>query len=1438
MIRKRMAVCLLMVLFLSVSRWGGTAALAAEGETTIDFQQLKAELGGGRYAPVLYSSSLSLDGDFSDWANLTGIQLPTNSEQVMMDNWAGSEDLSADVRFAYDDNRLYIGIKVIDDVHNAVSGSGLWHGDSVQMAFGQDGSYGPEYGFSDAGGTPAVWRYSDGTAVLGPDEVELATSRNGNETVYEAAIPWQAIFASKPVDSLRFSLLVNDNDGSGRKGWIEWTSAIGSSKSGSNLATLGLEPQNSAWSAWLAGANTVQSGDEGALTLFIPNYSDSALELQLNIPGLELSNESVSIPANQVWRKSFSLAFDEPGEQTVIASISEPESGASRTETFTVQVLEDADGLIQRLDQLEAKMPALQQLLDECTNQGISTDYETVNYTVLSNFIGYGRDDVAHSELSRAAYVVDELENLYDQAKTDLQAYLDGDKQPQFVPRYETQHTTIQGSSFIGDQSQRPIFFTGYGHFNQVREDVPKFTGYGTNAIQIEIGPNSVLKPVDSLPGWSASPGTANAQFNIVSDMSHSGTNSIEIINPSAYASNIFGTMVQEVAVQPDTTYTFSAWVKGDQAGKAYFTTIPDWSERHSLPQGTYDWQKVAFAVTTGANQTTLPLRLVSEDLTAHLWIDDIHLSQNKAWEMSSGSANAEFQVDTTVSHSGSQSLRISNPSAYAPNIFGTMSQAVAVDPNSDYHISAWIKGDATSHTYFTAMDNWGERQHIPNGTYDWQQFEFDTTTAANQTKLTLRLVSEGISNQLWVDDVSVMKQGDAANLLKNEGFETDFSNQVDNFGFEETSNAPDGEDYVISTTKIHNDIQQVLDNAANHNIAVNLLLSPHYFPSWALEKWPELKSKNSNFLKYNIDAPKAKELIEAYLRAIIPLIKDYPALNSVTLSNEPTYIDSRGDVNTENLWHQYLQTVYNDIDALNEVYSTNYASIDEVPVPDPDQLDPSPNTYDWTTFNNQRFADWHQWMADIIHSMAPNLPVQAKIMSGALRERDPLVSWGVDPEQFADLSEINGDDNYNYLDQGPDGFMQYLKFYDLQHSMKDAPIFNSEDHVIRDRDTNYDPFQALLVRSDLWQGAIHGRSGSTIWVWERTYNETSDTYGSIMTRPDAVTEVGRTNLDLNRLSEQVTAFQEAPAHVAILYSTPSGIYSANYADAVDRAYKALSYQGQKVAFISEKQIQDGALDAYELLVVPEATNVLASTLEGIRQYATTPAHDGHVVIIGNDSLQRDEHNQPLDASARSAAIDHSEVVAGDVSESALNAVMANQLDELDLNRVMLLDAVSGQPVQHVEWRSASYNGRLLINVTNYTQEEKQVDIQVDGQTVGSMEELISDRQTSAGTVVLEGLTPKLFSVIPSVAMMQNIVNHCLAAGELNAVLANQLSYRLQIIHIMEQQGDQAEAAAYVQDLLNTINDASVQQQQLLSKAAADALNQAGEALTAYWDSL
>jgi hypothetical protein len=131
---------------------------------------------------------------------------------------------------------------VQDDAHvQAYHGSEVWQSDNIQLALddglrawrardgGKPAVY-PELGLTrtDTGDEVMRWLWRGGV----PAEVKLVTSRSGNITVYEASIPWKELAARAPrAGALAgFSLLINEDDGQGRDGWLEQFSGIGYAK--------------------------------------------------------------------------------------------------------------------------------------------------------------------------------------------------------------------------------------------------------------------------------------------------------------------------------------------------------------------------------------------------------------------------------------------------------------------------------------------------------------------------------------------------------------------------------------------------------------------------------------------------------------------------------------------------------------------------------------------------------------------------------------------------------------------------------------------------------------------------------------------------------------------------------------------------------------------------------------------------------------------------------------------------------------------------------------------------------------------------------------------------------------------------------------------------------------------------------------------------------
>jgi hypothetical protein len=508
------------------------------------------------------------------------------------------------------------------------------------------------------------------------------------------------------------------------------------------------------------------------------------------------------------------------------------------------------------------------------------------------------------------------------------------------------------------------------------------------------------------------------------------------------------------------------------------------------------------------------------------------------------------------------------------------------------------------------------------------------------------------------------------------------------------------------------NTLIKALDDAEKNNVKIDFLISPHYFPGWPAAKWPQI---NGGFFGYAVDMPEAKFVNEKFLRIVIPLIKDKPALNSICLTNEAAAGNTTGIPNTKPMWINYLTEHFGDIQTLNSRYGSSYKSFDEVPMGGGGFEDPF--FYDWAMFSRERYANWHKWMADVIHEMAPDLPVHSKICSIVTLTHRIYSNSGVDLDLMGRVSDFNGNDCCFYTDE-LDGFRSSWQLqnvaYDMQRSFNPKPIFNSENHISRDFSTNY--IEPGHFRTVLWQGAIHGQASSTIWIWERATSgpATWGFYGNVMDRPGCAEAVGMTCMDLNRFASEVTALQKAKAPAAIVYSNVSFMRDSEYHERMNRAYEALNFCGVKVDFISEAQLGRGDGAKYGLIIAPQVTYM---TDDGFKGLCNLPAKT-RLIVIG-DAPAKDPYMKALPEAGVKQIKAKALKLDGTLSSQKLWPVFLKELGSIKaLPEYAVVDAKTGKPVWGVEWLLAKVNGKNVINIVNLADKPVEVKVVSGGKTV------------------------------------------------------------------------------------------------------------------------
>lgn len=163
----------------------------------------------------------------------------------------GKADLDASFSMRWEKSRLLLTVLATDDVFSQdFSGGDTWQGDGIQFAlhaFTGDAANVDHHDFDVAltKAGPAAYRQA-GVGALKPGpapELKPQVTRNGKETRYEVEIPAAAFGLGelRAGMGVGFSLLVNDHDGKGRKGYLRWGDGIGASKDPSLYRVVVLE---------------------------------------------------------------------------------------------------------------------------------------------------------------------------------------------------------------------------------------------------------------------------------------------------------------------------------------------------------------------------------------------------------------------------------------------------------------------------------------------------------------------------------------------------------------------------------------------------------------------------------------------------------------------------------------------------------------------------------------------------------------------------------------------------------------------------------------------------------------------------------------------------------------------------------------------------------------------------------------------------------------------------------------------------------------------------------------------------------------------------------------------------------------------------------------------------------------------------------------------
>lgn len=154
--------------------------------------------------------------------------------------WKGAEDLSATGEWRASPEGLTLTVRVTDQEHHQPnSRAALWQADSLQFAFRADDTRTDFLELVvalDGTGRPQGWVLNNPEwSRLGKGDLErqakFSVERAGTITTYSLMLTWRSLgYEGPPADAWRASFIINDDDGLGRKQWLQLSPGLGEAK--------------------------------------------------------------------------------------------------------------------------------------------------------------------------------------------------------------------------------------------------------------------------------------------------------------------------------------------------------------------------------------------------------------------------------------------------------------------------------------------------------------------------------------------------------------------------------------------------------------------------------------------------------------------------------------------------------------------------------------------------------------------------------------------------------------------------------------------------------------------------------------------------------------------------------------------------------------------------------------------------------------------------------------------------------------------------------------------------------------------------------------------------------------------------------------------------------------------------------------------------------
>lgn len=344
------------------------------------------------------------------------------------------------------------------------------------------------------------------------------------------------------------------------------------------------------------------------------------------------------------------------------------------------------------------------------------------------------------------------------------------------------------------------------------------------------------------------------------------------------------------------------------------------------------------------------------------------------------------------------------------------------------------------------------------------------------------------------------------------------------------------------------------------------------------------------------LESPHIRAAVQEYIKIHYKEWKENPNLLYNIMGYELQYICYCN--RSQQMFRDWLRKEYKSLSVINQNWKTHYTSFAQITAPPTHNGKPIDDVnraawYDWASFNTRRFTDYLKWVKAEISKLDPSVPICAGGTFSMLNSSNSVS--GIDEEMI-----INEVDDVIVNESGSSPI-----FSDLLSSLSE------KKKVMFDPEMGYGTHGILLQ-------FLHGKADISKWWWSGApnkefpeMNQSSIPHSKHSSLED-IAEVLRLGLDVRRLSTEIAAFTKDDPEVAILYSKTSSLQvppqqvqagRTPYIDAVYSVWEGSRFLGCRIGFISEKQILDGKLKKFKLLIVPAAKYMRPEVIAAIKNY-------------------------------------------------------------------------------------------------------------------------------------------------------------------------------------------------------------------------------------------